>query len=283
MPVSKTFTRTFLAAWVALGSTTWARDASAALKVASWNIQIFGANKARNADLMKVVVDTVTRYDLVLVQEIRDPTGTTPTTLLNQVNAATGNAYGIVVSDRLGRTSSKEQYAYLYKKSALQVVDSYHYDDKDDRFEREPFIVRFSTTRAAVKNFFVVGLHASPEAAKAEIGDLVKVYDDAVARFKIANGALMGDFCADCSYFAKKYWKDNPLRQDPRFSWLIGDDNNSTVGKSQCAYDRIVVAGDKMRTNAGQARTEYVDQRFNLTMDFMKLVSDHYPIEFVID
>lgn len=283
MPVPKTFTRTFLAASIALGLTTWARDASAALKVASWNIQIFGSNKAKSPDVMKVIVDTVKRYDLVLVQEIRDATDMSTTALLDQVNAATGNAYGILVSKRLGRTNSKEQYAYLYKKSALKVVDSYVYDDTEDLFEREPFVVRFSTTQATVKNFFVVQFHADPAAAKEEVGSLVKVYDDAVKRFKLQNGALMGDFCAACSYFAKKYWPENPLRSDPRFRWLIGDDINTTVGKADCAYDRIVVAGDKLRAKAGQARTEYVDQRFNLPLDFMRLVSDHYPVEFVID
>ncbi|QRK09914.1 endonuclease/exonuclease/phosphatase family protein [Archangium violaceum] len=283
MPGLKTFTHTFVAATIALGSMTWARDASAALKVASWNIQNFNSTKAQNADVMKVVVDTVKQYDLVLVQEIRDTTGTTTKTLLNQVNAATGNAYGILVSNRLGRKSSKEQYAFLYKKSALTVVDSYHYADAGDLFEREPFVARFSTTRAAVKNFFVVPLHADPASAVKEVGALVKVYDNAVKRWTLKNGVILGTLYADCAYFAKEHFATNPLRTDPRFSWLIGDDSNSTIGKAKCAYERAVVAGDKMRANASQGRTVYLDERFNLTLEDMRLVSDNYPIEFVIN
>ncbi|WIG95713.1 endonuclease/exonuclease/phosphatase family protein [Myxococcus sp. SDU36] len=283
MPSLKTFSHNFVATLLILGAMTWARDASAALKVASWNIQILGSNKIKNPDVVKVIIDTIKQYDLILVQEIKDTTDATAMSLLNQVNAATGNAYGILVSNRLGRTSAREQYAYFYKKSALKVVDSYHYADADDLFAREPFVVRFSTTQATVKNFFVVPLHAEPSAAVAEIGSLVKVYDDAAKRWNIKNGILMGDWKAGCSYFAKKYWGTNPLRSDARFTWLIGDDNNSTVGKSDCAYDRAVVAGDKLRANAAKGRTAYVDTKFNLTLEFMRLVSDHYPIEFEIN
>ncbi|WP_257459663.1 exonuclease/endonuclease/phosphatase family protein [Archangium lipolyticum] len=281
MPGLKAVTHSFVTAWIALGSLIWALDASAALKVASWNIQIFNSTRAQNADIMKVVVDTIKQYDLVLVQEIRDGTDTT-TTLLNQVNAATGNAYGILVSNRLGRMAAKQQYAYLYKKSALKVVDSYHYADADDLFAREPFVARFSTTQATVKNFFVVPINTDPASAVKEVGALVKVYDDAVKRWTIQNGVIMGNMNAGCAYFAKKHWATNPLRTDPRFSWLIGDDINTTVGKADCPYDRAVVAGDKMRANTAQARTAYLTERFNLSLDAMKLVSDHYPIEFVI-
>ncbi|WP_437999651.1 hypothetical protein WMF26_06770 [Sorangium sp. So ce185] len=64
--------------------------------------------------------------------------------------------------------------------------------------------------------------------------------------------------------------------------WLIGDDPDTTVGKQNCAYDRVVVAGDEMRVNAAQARTVYVDERFKLNGDEMRAESDRFPIEFVI-
>lgn len=285
MPRLDIFTRTLVAAAIALASMAWAPDASAAVRVASWNVQILGPQKVKNPEAMKVIVDTVTQYDLVLVQELRDPTDNTATTLLNQVNAATGDAYRMLVSDRLGRANAKEQYIYLYRKSVLKPVDSYHYADTDDSFEREPFVVRFKTVKrrkASVKDFFVIPLHANPASAVEEVGSLVKVYDDAVKRWKIADGVIMGDMSAGCGYFAKKHWATNPLRQGSRFRWLIGDDINTTVGKATCAHDRAVVAGNKMRANTAQARTVYVDKKFNLSSDLMRQVSDHYPIQFVI-
>ncbi|WP_426749783.1 exonuclease/endonuclease/phosphatase family protein [Myxococcus sp. Y35] len=283
MPGRKSFTHTFVTVLTVVGALTWAGDASAALKVASWNIQIFGQQKAKNADVMRVIVDTVKQYDLILVQEVRDTTDNATAALLSQVNAATGNAYNLLVSNRLGRGSAKEQYAYLYRKSVLKVVDAYHYADPDDLFAREPFIVRFRTTKANVKEFFVVPLHAAPESAVEEVGSLVKVYDDAVKRWSIKNGVMMGTLNAGCAYFAKKHWKTNPLRLDSRFTWLIGDDANTTVGQQSCPYDRAVVAGDKMRANAKQGLTAHVSEKLNLSMELMREVSDHYPIQFVIN
>ena len=53
------------------------------------------------------------------------------------------------------------------------------------------------------------------------------------------NLIFMGDFNAGCSYVPKKAWKDIRLRMDPKFVWLIGDQEDTTVKKStNCAYDR---------------------------------------------
>lgn len=277
--------KNFILALLALGSMTLAPDASAALKVLSWNIQVFGAQKingAENADVMKLIVDTIRQYDLVLVQEFRDPTGTTLKDLEFKVNAVSGKAFGILVSHRLGRASSKEQYVYLYRKSALKVVDSYPYADADDVFDREPFIARFTTTGASVKDFFVVPLHAAPESAAKEIGALVKVYDDAVRRWGVKNAVIMGDMEADCDYFSKSDKEKSPLRTDLRFSWLVPDEADTTTKSTDCAYDRVVVAGEKMRANATQAQVVDFQHQLNLSQMDTERVSDHFPIEFVI-
>ena len=79
----KKLTRIFVIVAIVLVSLTWTREAAAALKVASWDIQIFGPIKAKNADVMKVIVTTLKQYDLVLVQEIKDSNEATTTTLLN--------------------------------------------------------------------------------------------------------------------------------------------------------------------------------------------------------
>lgn len=53
------------------------------------------------------------------------------------------------------------------------------------------------------------------------------------------NFIFMGDFNAGCSYVPKKAWESIRLRTDPRFIWLIGDREDTTVKKStNCAYDR---------------------------------------------
>jgi len=253
------------------------------LKICSFNVQIFGVNKAKKSDVMEILGKIFRRYDLCLMMEIRDTGDDSIKQLMATINGKTDN-YRLAISDRLGRTNSKEQYAFIYNKNKVSVSDSFTFDDDaaGDLFEREPYVVRFKAPSAAVKDFFIAGIHTSPEQAKEEINDLVKVYDAAVKRFKLTDGVIMGDFNAACSYFAKKYWKDNDLRTDQRFLWLIGDDINTTVGKSDCAYDRFVVAGSKLRQYSKNAKTYYYDDDYKVELELAKLVSDHYPIEFQI-
>jgi len=259
----------------------YGQPAGQPLKVCSFNVQIFGVNKAKNDMVMENLGKIFRRYDLCLMMEIRDTGDDSIKKLLATINGKKDD-YRMVISDRLGRSNSKEQYAFIYNKNKITVADQFHFDESKDLFERPPFVVRFKAPSAPVKDFFIAGIHTSPEAAKEEVGDLVQVYDDAIKRFKLTDGVMMGDFNAACSYFAKKYWKDNPLRQDQRFLWLIGDDINTTVGKSDCAYDRFVVGGSKLRQFAKNAKTYYYDDDYKVSNDDAKLVSDHYPIEFTI-
>lgn len=54
----------------------------------------------------------------------------------------------------------------------------------------------------------------------------------------------MGDFNAECHY--TKHWGRIKLATDPRFYWLIDNTFDTTTKKTDCSYDRIVVAGDSL-------------------------------------
>lgn len=58
---------------------------------------------------------------------------------------------------------------------------------------------------------------------------------------------FLGDFNADCSYVKEQDWADIRLRSSEVFKWLIPDSVDTTVGNSDCAYDRIVVCGAHLR------------------------------------
>ena len=55
------------------------------------------------------------RYDILMIQEIRDSAQTALPELVEKVNQASVWQYGFVVSPRTGRSSSKEQYGYIYR------------------------------------------------------------------------------------------------------------------------------------------------------------------------
>jgi len=62
-----------------------------------------------------MLLQIVQRYDILVVQEIRDVDMEAFPSLVDQVNAVSSDRYEFVQSPRTGRTSSKEQYGYIYK------------------------------------------------------------------------------------------------------------------------------------------------------------------------
>ncbi|XP_029208506.2 deoxyribonuclease-1-like isoform X2 [Acropora millepora] len=257
------------------------------LKLAAFNVRIFGARKMATAGVPAILVKIILRYDVILIQEIRDSSGRQIKKLLELVNkASTRGLYRISISPRLGRSSSKEQYAFFYRKDVLSVSDSYVYDDGDeslgiDTFEREPYIVRFQSSFTDIKDFILVAIHTSPINAPQEIDELVSVYDDVVTKFNIPDVIILGDLNAACSYFSYMDQKKNRLMTNKRFHWLITDCVDTSVTGSHCAYDRFVVAGNSMLKTImeSSARSFKFDEILGLNKTVALKVSDHYPIE----
>jgi deoxyribonuclease-1 len=255
--------------------------------VGAFNCQVFGKTKMSKENVPGVILDTIERYDLMAFQEIRDASGDSIATLYADLDAQSGGAYEMLLSDRLGRTSSKEQYAFFYKPEKLTLMDSYHYDDgvepDDDQFQREPFIARFGETDGDV-DFAVIVIHTSPSDAVEEVGLLHDVVLDVEATWGEQDVVVLGDFNASCNYVDEDDFLSIPLRTDPGYTWWIPDDVDTTVTTTTCAYDRIVTAGEiSTLVVPDSAGVFFYDQAYVLDEDLARAVSDHYPVEFTID
>ncbi|MDA1193279.1 MAG: hypothetical protein O3A46_16510 [Candidatus Poribacteria bacterium] len=84
------------------------------VRIASFHIQVFGASKRGNPTVMNTLVTIADEFDILIVQGIRDITGETPTAYLDAMNAVGDERAAMIVSPRLGRTASTEQYAIYY-------------------------------------------------------------------------------------------------------------------------------------------------------------------------
>jgi len=87
--------------------------------------------------------------------------------------------------------------------------------------------------------FVLGGVHIKPSDAVAEIIALEKVFNYSRDYFKTDDVIIMGDLNADCSYVSNSKWETIPLKNDPNYHWLIGDDVDTTVSATTCAYDRL--------------------------------------------
>jgi len=257
------------------------------LLLGAFNIKSFGDKKSSNGTLMDIISTIVHRYDIILIQEVRDSDLSATNKLMEHVNKGSPEfRYRHIVSEPLGRSTYKERYLFLYRERTVSVAKNYTYDDGcepcgTDTFMREPFVVMFSSNYAAVRNFALIPQHTSPDSAIEETDALYDVVVDVRARWKTNDILLLGDFNTGCSYVNGADWNKIRLFTDKSFHWLITDEADTTVSHTHCAYDRIVATTDMMVKGVvpGSAQVYDFMQDLHLSHSLALAVSDHYPVE----
>jgi endonuclease/exonuclease/phosphatase family metal-dependent hydrolase len=244
------------------------------IKIATFNIQIFGVTKAGNPAVMRALADVVQKYDVVAVQEIKDVSETVPRAFKNKINNA-GAAYDFLLSERTGKNpddaSSKEQYAFYYNTAIIEVMDPGGlYDDSiSDHFQREPFVARFKTKQGTF-TFVLIAIHTRPDTAVEEIAALEHVIKWARARYPGEDDFIaLGDFNAGCEYASEEELSKIGLA-GPQYIWIVPPTADTNVANSRCAYDRIVTTSGTEQDFTGAWG---VDRAFT-----EKKVSDHWPV-----
>lgn len=246
------------------------------IKIATFNIQIFGKSKRQKQDVVDILVKTVRNFDIVAVQEFRDKTEKTLPFFVDEINEITGDKFDYVGSARLGRSSSKEKYAFIFNTRTVKFNDfSYVYDDVNDDFEREPFVAYFSSGNF---DYVLINIHTKPDDATNEINKLDDVVKDAMT--KLGNEKdfiVLGDFNADCRYFDED--ADASPLEAVKYFWVVDDSADTTVKSTVCTYDRIVFQKDfTLQDYAGKWSVFRFDTKYNLSQDIAAKVSDHYPV-----
>ena len=246
------------------------------IKVAAFNIQIFGRTKREKTEVMDVLAQIVREFDVVLVQEIRDSSETTAPIFLEAINGLEGSDYAFIRSERLGRTTSKEAYAYFYNTETVEYLSesAFVFDDVDDVFEREPYVASFVSGEF---DFTLIGIHTKPDDAYNEIGNLTVVFDLVMGMGDERDIMALGDFNADGSYFDEESM-DNPLMAS-EYVWVVGNDID-TMTKTGWTYDRLVMTDYTFSGEYIVDSTDvyYFDQIYGLNQSFTEDVSDHFPI-----
>ena len=115
------------------------------IRIASFNIQVFGTSKLKKPDAMDVLVKVVRRFDVVAIQEVRAKDQTVLQQFVEMINTGGMHHYDYVIGPRLGRTTSKEQYAFVFDTARIETdrESAYTVADPGDYLHREPFVASF--------------------------------------------------------------------------------------------------------------------------------------------
>jgi len=249
---STTFTKTKFVQQIPEGRDYW---------IGTFNIETFGATKAENTPVYEAILNIIRQYDIIAIQEIRDNSGT--------VAAHLGNisGYRLEMSDRLGRSISKEQYAFLWTGRVVPGV-SRQYPDSNDKFERPPFMMDFTLDDY---HFVIITVHTKPEDAQEEIKALPEVVDWARTQYQLDDIFIMGDLNMDCTYFNKFNLAFT------NYTLLINEKADTTVSKTtNCAYDRIVAT--RINDNILSSGVDNEEAATDGDETLQSAISDHWPV-----
>lgn len=226
-----------------------------ALAIACWNLQVFGPTKASNESLLAFYADTLDEYDLFVVQEIRDASGTAIQKLATHLPG-----YHYLLSERAGTTVSKEQYAVFYNDCCTLISFHDYTPTHQHEFERPPFQATFMATNWT---FTLYTIHTKPSNVPAELTHLENLTGDPAA-----DTIILGDLNADGSYYDEDH-----IQHFASWSWVITNDMDTTVAASSNTYDRIII---------NQATTNNFIHA-GVVSDVESNQSDHYVVYALFD
>lgn len=244
------------------------------IAVGSFNIQVFGQSKLEKPKVMQVLARIVRRFDVIAVQELRSKEQDVIPRFVALINED-GSQFDYVIGPRLGRTSSKEQYVYIYDAQRIEVVAGSVYTaaDPDDRLHREPLVATFRVKDSQNLNpftFTLINIHTDPDETDWELDALDDVFVQ-VQRDRIREDdvIILGDFNVDEYHMGQ-------LGQLPGIQHVIAGQSTNTAGTK--SYDNILF--DRRRTVefAGRAGVLDLQKEYGLTMEEAMDVSDHLPV-----
>lgn len=250
------------------------RDGGDALTVGSFNIQVFGTKKADNPEVMDILASVVRQFDVIAIQEIRAKDQNLIPEFVELVNAE-GLHYDAVVGPRLGRTNSKEQYAFIFDAARIEVVaDSIATaPDPGDRLHREPLVTTFRVRGPPIEQAFqftLVNIHTDPDETKTELDALADVFEAVRVQHAFDDDViLLGDLNVDYKHLGR-------LGQRPGILATIVEETTNTRGTK--SYDNIVFDRHATSEFSGQAGVLSLQSQFSLSTEKALKVSDHLPI-----
>jgi len=224
--------------------------------------------------VMEVLAGIMSRFDVVALQEIRSTSDNVVPRLVEQINRA-GRHFDYVIGPRLGRTNSKEQYAYVFDRDTVEVdrYQLYTVDDPDDLLHREPLVAWFRCVGPPAEDAFtftLVNFHVDPDEVQRELSVLDDVYRAVKSDGRGEDDViLLGDFNSDGSQLGQ-------VHHVPGVIVAVQGVPTNTRGTAQ--YDNLIFQRTVTDEFTGQAGVFDFMRQFNFTMKEALEISDHLPV-----
>lgn len=243
------------------------------IRVGTFNIQVFGNSKLGKPAVMGILADVARQFDVLAIQEIRTQDDTHLDQFLRMINQH-GRQYRGVIGERIGRTSSTEQYAFVYDSEMIDVEEGsvYTIADPHDRLHREPLVATFRVRGPPSPEpfaFRLINIHTDPDETKTELDALADVFAVVQQSPGEDDTILLGDLNVDTNHFGR-------LAYHPGIAPVILNQFTNTRGTSQ--MDNIVFDRRFTVEMTGNAGVMNLMEMYDLTQEEALKVSDHFPV-----
>ena len=244
------------------------------IRIASYNIQVFGESKLGKPQVVDTLVKVVRHFDIVAIQEVRAKEDTILPRFVAAINAD-GSRFDFVIGPRLGRTVSTEQYAYVFDTNRIEVDRNSvgTMSDPNDLLHREPLVARFRTRAYSANapfSFWMVNSHTDPDEAKAEVNVLAGAFQAMLTALPDEDDViLVGDLNVSEQQLGQ-------LGQVPGIIYVVAGTPTNT--KRTKTYDNILFSRFTTTEYTGRWGVVDIQNVFGLTMDQALEVSDHFPV-----
>lgn len=257
------------------------------VRIATFNIQRFGEKKSGDAEVMSQLAMIIANFDLVAIQEVQSPQAMPVARLVDLINRS-GGRYEATVSEPIGHTTYREQYAFVWDASRIRLIPESAYVVRDNpppnnRMHRPPMVASFETRIAALAGrqpfrFTIINAHTDPGEVSAK-GDSneMNVLDDVFLRVReyeyqarqMMNVLLVGDLNVSTANLGE-------LGQIPGIISVVGTTPTNTMGTK--TYDHILF--DRTITTEYTGIFGVVDYQsdYGLSAEQAKRISDHRPV-----
>ncbi len=264
-------------AWMLLSASAGAQPAPKpwdGVLVCSFNIQVFGESKLAKPQVVEILARVVRKFDIVAIQEVRAKSDDIIPRFVQAVNAD-GSRYAHVIGPREGRTVSKEQYAFIYDTTRIEVdpTSPAVFPDPSDRLHRPPMCARFRTRIQPADmafTFWLVNTHTDPDEVPQELDALADVFAAMQrARPDEDDVILLGDLNAGPPEFTA-------FKRIPNVGWAVAGTTTNT--RRTKTYDNLVFAWPATGEYLGAWGVVDLQNMFGVPLDNALEVSDHNPV-----
>lgn len=243
------------------------------LRVATFNIDHFDQAKSQSPDILASLARIISKFDVVALQDIRAREQNVITRLVDQINRG-GRQFDYVLGPRVGRFDDKEQFAFVFNRTSVDIdrFELYTVKDPDDLLRSEPFVAWFRARGpepSEAFTFSLVNMHVDPREAARETALLRAIFQSVRNDRRGEDDViLLGDFQTNVDNL-------QTAAQMPSAVFTVAE---SATNPQQTEQVNNIVF-DRHATVEFTGRSGVLDflRELNLTMEQAVLVSNHLP------